>query len=249
MNSLFSSKVFIAVLMLSVNHFVLSGQNLVATYTETRQTTEKIPDEDPKIREAIKNAGIHTKELICSGGISIYKEKQKEMEDSPEHMVVIRIGDDDRGSVYKNLKTKNLVKQQEFFGRSFIIRENLQPITWKVGTEQKLIGSYSCRKATAMLDTVEVVAWFCTDIAINDGPDIFWGLPGLILEVELDKGKRRIVANSVKITREAQTIEIPQRGKEVTQAEYNAIKKEKMSEMRRANPAGAPNKVEIRVVH
>ncbi|NJO67922.1 MAG: GLPGLI family protein [Bacteroidetes bacterium] len=95
------------------------------------------------------------------------------MEESPEHMVVIRIGDDDRGSVYKNLQQKQIIKQIEFFGRSFLIRETLKPITWKIGTEQKTIGTYKCIKATATIDTMNVASWFCPDLAINDGPDIF----------------------------------------------------------------------------
>lgn len=240
--------IVLVLVLLSGSFMKLRSQNLVATYTETRKFERKLPDDpDPKIREMVQNAGTHHKELLFSGGSSIYREKQKEMEESPDHMVVIRIGDDDRGAVYKNLQQKQMVKQLEFFGRSFLIRENLKPIAWKIGPEQKTIGTYTCKQATATIDTMNVVAWFCPDLAINDGPDIFWGLPGLILEVNVDKGKKTIVANTVKITNETLAIEIPAKGKEVSQKEYEAIKKEKLSEMRRMNPTGEPHKVEIRV--
>lgn len=228
----------------------LKSQSLTATYTDKKKMTGKMPEEsDPRIRELVQNAGTHTKELIASGGTSIYREKQKEMEESPEHRVVIRIGDDDLGSVYKNLSQKQLIRQQQFFGRSFIIREPLMPISWKLETDRKTIGTYSCRKATATIDTLNVTAWFCPEIAVNDGPDIFWGLPGLILEVDVNQGMRLITINTVKIENQAMPVEMPQNGKEVTQQEYNSIKKEKMSEMRRNHPSGGPDKVEIRVVH
>ena len=166
----------LAILMLlSVSFQQLKSQSIVATYTEKKKMEQRMPEEsDPKIREMVQNAGTHIKELEVSAGSSFYKEKPKEMEESPEHSVVIRIGDDDLGSVYKNLQQKQLIKQQEFFGRSFIIRETLKPISWKLGTEQKNIGNYNCRKATATIDTLNVVAWYCPYIAVNDGPDIFW---------------------------------------------------------------------------
>lgn len=224
----------------------LKSQNLVATYTEKRKFAGKMPDEpDPKMREMLQNAGTHNKEFLFSGGTSIYREKQKEMEENGENIIMIRIGDDDRGSVYKNLQQKQIIKQQEFFGRLFLIRESLTPIIWKIGSEQKTIGNYNCKKATATIDTMNVVAWFCPDLAINDGPDIFWGLPGLILEVNVDSGKKIITANTVKITNEALAIEVPVKGKEVTQKDYDAIKKEKLTEMRRMNPTGEPHRVEI----
>lgn len=240
----------VLVLFLICNTQFLRSQNLVATYTETRKFEGKMPDEpDPKIRELVKNAGTHTKELLSSAGTSIYQEKQVEMEEGPEHRIVIRIGDDDRGSVYKNLIEKKLIKQHEFFGRNFLIKEALKPINWKLENEQKQIGGYICRKASASIDTMKIIAWYCPDIAINDGPDIFWGLPGLILEVNVDNSKKTIVVNTVKITNEAVAVTIPDKGKEVSQQEFSAIKKEKMDEMRKTHSNGSPDRVEIRVVH
>jgi GLPGLI family protein len=243
-------KIIVATAVFAVNLQGAVSQNLEATYTETKKMEGRIPDEpDPRVRELVKNAGTHIKELQCSAGNSLYKEKPKEMEEGPEHKVVIRFGDDDMGSVYKNLKSKQIVKQVEFFGRTFIIKEDLNPINWKLEQDQKMVGTYNCRKATAVIDSLNVSAWFSPDIPLNDGPDIFWGLPGLILEVDINNGGKTIVANSVKITNNALAIELPQRGKEVSQQEFNAIKKEKMSEIRRTRPDGSPDRVEIRVVH
>lgn len=238
------------IVILFLNYQFAECQNLIATYTETRKIERKLPDNpDPKIQELIKNAGIQNKELLCVAGTSLYREKQVEMEDGPDHQVVIRIGDDDRGSVYKDLKKNQLLRQNEFFGRFFLIRTALNPITWEPQSEEKSIGSYKCMKATATIDTMKITAWYCPDIPINDGPDIFWGLPGLILEVDIDNGKKVITLNSVKITAEPLAFDIPDKGKEVTQPEFNAIKKEKLDEIRKNTVPGAPHRVEIRVVN
>jgi GLPGLI family protein len=79
--------------------------------------------------------------------------------------------------------------------------------------------------------TIEVTAWYTTQIPINQGPADYWGLPGLILEVNADRTTilcSKIVMNP----EEKETIEIPTKGEVVTQKEYNEIITKKMQEMR-----------------
>jgi len=57
------------------------------------------------------------------------------------------------------------------------------PILWKIESEAKIIESYVCRKATGKYKGRHYIAWFTKSIAIPDGPYVFKGLPGLILEV------------------------------------------------------------------
>jgi GLPGLI family protein len=76
-----------------------------------------------------------------------------------------------------------------------------------------------------------ITAWYTPQIPINQGPDIYWGLPGLILEINADRTTilcSKIVLNPV----EKEKIKAPSKGKEVTQAEYDDIMKAKMEEMR-----------------
>ncbi|EDP98113.1 GLPGLI family protein [Kordia algicida OT-1] len=78
---------------------------------------------------------------------------------------------------------------------------------------------------------VLVTAWYTLDIPINQGPGEYWGLPGLILEVNAYKTTilcSKIVMNPG----EKEPIEAPTKGKEVTRKEYNEIVKNKMKEMR-----------------
>jgi GLPGLI family protein len=176
------------------------------------------------------------------------------------------------GPKYKNVKTKELLQDQEFFGKQFLIKDELQGLEWKMGTETKQIGQYTCFKATAtktvdefdwrsmrrrndsdktenekkndsikkdddpmneieVPKTIEVVAWYTPQVPINQGPDDYWGLPGLILEVNADRTTilcTKIVMNP----EEKEEIVKPKKGDEVTKAEYNDIITKKMQEMR-----------------
>ncbi len=170
------------------------------------------------------------------------------------------------GPKYKNVKDKELLQDQEFFGKQFLIKDELKALEWKMGTETKQIGQYTCFKATAtktvdqfdwrsmrrrpenekkkdstksddpmdeieVPKTIEVVAWYTPQIPINQGPDDYWGLPGLILEVNADRTTilcTKIVMNP----EEKEDIDKPYKGDEVTQAEYTEIITKKMQEMR-----------------
>ncbi|WP_405413164.1 GLPGLI family protein [Maribacter sp. Asnod1-A12] len=78
---------------------------------------------------------------------------------------------------------------------------------------------------------VEVVAWYTPEIPINQGPGLYWGLPGLILAVNDDI--TTIVCSEITMNpSEKIEIKAPSKGKKVTQEEYDEISQEKMKEMR-----------------
>ncbi|MBT8267919.1 MAG: GLPGLI family protein [Bacteroidia bacterium] len=63
------------------------------------------------------------------------------------------------GEQYKNVKSNSQVQFQEFYGKRFLVKDKLQPIEWKMGTESKKIGDYMCFKATASIPTNELT-WY-----------------------------------------------------------------------------------------
>ena len=175
------------------------------------------------------------------------------------------------GPQYKNIKTRQFIQDQEFFGRQFLITDTLQKFEWKMGTETKQIGQYLCMKATAIKKvdefdwrsmrrkksfeknrdkskadstkaksvtedievpkTIEVTAWYTPQIPINHGPDEFWGLPGLILEVNADQTS--ILCSKIVMNPEQKfTIEAPDKGRIISRSDYNETVKLKMKEMR-----------------
>jgi GLPGLI family protein len=69
------------------------------------------------------------------------------------------------GEQYKNVKSKTLLQKQEFYGKQFLIKDDLLSIDWKIGKETKQIGKYLCFKATASIPTSDLT-WY--DFSWND---------------------------------------------------------------------------------
>lgn len=59
---------------------------------------------------------------------------------------------------------------------------------WKISDEKAKIGSYNTQKATTDFGGRKWIAWFASDVPLQDGPYKFHGLPGLIVKVE-DEGQ------------------------------------------------------------
>lgn len=62
------------------------------------------------------------------------------------------------GPQYKNIKTQELLQDQEFFGKQFLIKDSLPKLAWKMESETKQIGQYMCFKATA-IKAVDDMDW------------------------------------------------------------------------------------------
>ena len=63
------------------------------------------------------------------------------------------------GENYKNVKSDKQIQQQEFYGKKFLVKDQLQPITWTLGNETKKIGNYNCFKATTFIPTDDLL-WY-----------------------------------------------------------------------------------------
>lgn len=97
--------------------------------------------------------------------------------------------------------------------------------------------SIDTSKKTNFMDDVEqikektITAWYAPEIPINQGPDKYWGLPGLILEV--NDGTTIILCSKIALNvKDKAEIKAPKTGKVVTQKEYDETVTKKMEEMR-----------------
>ena len=164
------------------------------------------------------------------------------------------------GRQYKNVKSNTQLQEQEFYGKKFLINDTLQPIQWRLESETKQIGNYSCFKATASIPTNDltwysfswdklrntsesdstqvkevkmtaVEAWYAPQIPVRHGPLEYWGLPGLILEVSADN-TTMLCSKLVLNPDEVIQISAPSKGEVVSKNEYQVIITEKMKEFR-----------------
>lgn len=76
-----------------------------------------------------------------------------------------------------------------------------------------------------------VTAWYTPQVPVSNGPGEYWGLPGLILEI--NSGKTTILCTEIVMNpSEKETIEAPKKGKKITREEFNETTTKKMEEMR-----------------
>lgn len=81
---------------------------------------------------------------------------------------------------------------------------------------------------------ITVTAWYSPEIPVNQGPEGYWGLPGLILEV--NDGKTIILCSKVVLNaKDKVEIKAPTNGKIITQKEYDETITKKMAEFREMN--------------
>ncbi|WP_076550840.1 GLPGLI family protein [Chryseobacterium ureilyticum] len=91
------------------------------------------------------------------------------------------------------------------------IKEDKKP-EWKIQPEKQKIGEYNTQKAITTLGGRDWIAWFSTEIPFQDGPYIFYGLPGLIVKLEDSTGSHSmmLVGNkTVKAKDSEQELQLP----------------------------------------
>lgn len=72
------------------------------------------------------------------------------------------------------------------------IKEDKKP-DWKIQPEKQKIAEYNTQKAVTTLGGRDWIAWFSTEIPFQDGPYIFYGLPGLIVKLEDTTGSHSMM--------------------------------------------------------
>ncbi|NER18831.1 GLPGLI family protein [Spongiivirga citrea] len=170
---------------------------------------------------------------------------------APTGNIVVNIVGGGGGSdvLYKNTKESRFAEKADMFGKIFLIQDSLSKPDWKLTNETKGIGNYTCYKATWTQKSKKITyvngekeesdedeirtitAWYTPEIPVNNGPDDYWGLPGLILEVNEDGDRLMLCSKIVLNPKEAVTITPPKKGKKVSKAEYEKITEKKAEEM------------------
>ena len=261
---------------LAVYESKTSTSDFKANFGGNREIT---PEMQKNIEERMKKMMEKTFVLNFDKTASIYKEQEKL--DAPGQngtgmrMMSSMMGGG--GTTYKNVKEKTYSVDKEFMGKEFLVKDSLPKLEWKMESETKQIGGYTCYKATAvkpasqsdfrnfrpkkdeakkdekekttnLMDSFEmpkevtITAWYAPEIPINQGPENYWGLPGLILEVS--DGKTVILCSKVVLNaKEKVAIKAPTKGKVISQKEYDETVTKKMEEMREQfkNGGGRPN--------
>jgi GLPGLI family protein len=134
--------------------------------------------------------------------------------------------------VLTDLHAATVKANKAVFDQKFFVQDTMRVMDWKERDEIRTIANYKCRKAVGRIcDTVYVVAFYTEDIPVSGGPEMFGGLPGMILELAIPRLHTTWVANKVEVTLPKETdFVISEKGKKVNQKElhdtiYDSFKK------------------------
>lgn len=179
--------------------------------------------------------------------------------------IVIQTGNENR-LLYKNIGEQSYTKEEDLMGKPFLVQDSLRIYDWELTGNTKKIGEYEVQEAKysriidsksfsmgmdemeLTKDTINVTAWFAPQIPVSHGPADFWGLPGLILELQ-NEGMIYIADRIVLNPTDPVAIEVPKKGQKISSKEYRDLEDEKMKDMmkRYNGKPGDGNGMEIRI--
>lgn len=134
----------------------------------------------------------------------------------------------------RNHKSQKKEDWIELLGKKYRIKDEIPSVKWKILNEIKEVAGYICMKAET-IDTVKnqvIHAWFSDAIMLSSGPEGYSGLPGMILELNINDGNAIVTATKVDLTIADDKLPLPKKmkGKELNTTEFNKIVKKYVDE-------------------
>lgn len=208
----------------SQNGIVSYGQKIIVPDSKSSQQS-KFSDyynkERKKMNESSKNV-----EYILSFNVleSTFEPEEILSVDGADNDVeyaILHVGGD--GVRHYSSKTNISLWAHDVFGEDVIVVDTINSQNWSITNETKIIGKYKVIKATKKKigfnkKPIEIIAWFTPEIPNNYGPIGYYGLPGLILEIQ--ERDFIIYAKKIKFKKNPLTLKKPSKGKRMSQDEY-----------------------------
>ncbi|MBR1765639.1 MAG: GLPGLI family protein [Bacteroidales bacterium] len=221
-----------AVCLLMALAAMAQNRGYTCSYQFQMKLDESLLELDAQVKEAVMQQMANMKtvySLTYFNGRSLFEIDEERSDNAYASMA--------GHSVFVDYDKKQMVKQETFFGRKFLIEEPLEAIDWKIdNAESRVIDGHTCYKAVADGQEAGVVAWFTPEIPIPAGPMGYFGLPGLI--VELDMANAILKMEDISAKDNAKELKAPSKGKRVTQAEYEKIMDETVQQFRDGSGGG-----------
>lgn len=129
--------------------------------------------------------------------------------------------------IYRDVANEKRTDIIEMLGKVYIVEDTLRPQKWKIMNKIKEIGGYMCMMAVTE-DTIKnqkITAWFADNLPLSVGPELSGGLPGIILELDVNDGDLVITAKKIELKPVTADINVPKKikGKKLTEAQYDVL--------------------------
>jgi GLPGLI family protein len=128
--------------------------------------------------------------------------------------------------IQRDFDKEHKVEIHEMLGKTYVLDDSLHTPRWKILNQIKEVAGHVCMKATTE-DTVKhqkIAVWFAQDIPVPAGPERWFGLPGLILELDINDGDVTVTAQSVAFQDVQKSLFLPKlKGKRITDKTYDTL--------------------------
>jgi GLPGLI family protein len=143
----------------------------------------------------------------------------------------------DEYTITRNFEKRTIHDYIDLLQKTYIIEDTLPVPKWRIMNDMKEILGHLCMNAVYYdsLKMQRVIGWYAMDIPVTGGPERFYGLPGLILEVDINNGAMVITADKIELKKLTTELDFPKKakGKKIKEKDYVAILKKHIAEKRK----------------
>ncbi len=128
--------------------------------------------------------------------------------------------------IQRNFEQSRMTEIHEMLGKTYILEDSLAAPEWKILNQIKEVNGYLCMRAVSEDTTKKqkITAWFAQDIPVSAGPERYFGLPGLIMELDINEGDVVITATQLSFKKLDKETELPKlKGKKIDQKAYDLL--------------------------
>lgn len=168
-------------------------------------------------------------------------------------------------TTYTDIASQMQYEERALFEKEFLIIDSLKQFKWILSEETKTIAKQLCKKATTMVASqqmrvrmnsggagrnndstslpakpkeTELIVWYAENIPVSVGPDNYTGLPGVIMEMDLDNGTTVTTATEVSTKYSKKELVQPTKGEKMTRKQFQESMQKIMQDMQRGGGGG-----------
>ena len=206
---------FVLILAAGAQDFITRGKIEFEIKKNNRQIYK---DQRSDFLSSLPEFDITYRDLIFAWNRSVYLPGRKSSTPS------FNVNDN---AMFTDLDQQLTVKKERHFDESYVYADSTKKVKWKIGQETRKIAGWNCRKAIGIIsDSVYVVAFYCPEIVPQAGPEMFNGLPGMILGLAIPRLYTTWFATKIEIANIDEAIIIPptvKKSKQYTKKELSEL--------------------------
>jgi len=134
------------------------------------------------------------------------------------------------GRIYKNASDGYLIEEKSISKTKFAVTNTIQDFHWEIERTEREILGMKVYKATSKIDSTRTLnAWYTPELQFNSGPSKYGGLPGLILELEVENiGKNSVHFKAIELNADVNLNinKLKPKGKKINFPEFDKLKNE-----------------------